>query len=494
MERELEREKENIIVNDMDDRQEKIIESEDKILKQTIGLDGELYGSQFLYDKNKKYFQQFSYIDKNGYGIILNYNEKQQLISKCQCKVQDGKVIKHGKYEGYVNGKVAKMGGYKDGYQHGEWISVVDKKIKRSYYENGRDKTGEYPINKRVSDLAEQVVDMFTEQRPEVALKKFLNMVIADLSKMKATYPKVKVDFEKEPQIPKGKEVIGYTTFYDDGSPKVIVDKAKVDENGKKIYIGNYLEHYDNCKIKKIGKFDENGKKIGDWKTYNILGHEKIETFNNNTFNLTNEEAQKLVSQDYKILQNLTKEQQNNKDIVLAAIQHDGRALEFASDELKDNKEVVLKAVNSNGLSLEFASDKLKNDKETVMAAIENNPDSIEFASLKLKNNKDISKETVKRKGINLRFLSEEIRSDEDIALIAVQQDGRALEFVGDKLKSNKNIVENAIKNNKNSYVFANEDLKIENIIPNIIGISGKSIPIISKSKKTKDNSGIERE
>ena len=62
------------------------------------------------------------------------------------------------------------------------------------------------------------------------------------------------------------------------------------------------------------------------------------------------------------MLRELPKKLQNDKDIVLAAIEKDGMALEYASDKLKGDKDVVLKAVLKRTDALDFASDELKAD------------------------------------------------------------------------------------------------------------------------------------
>ena len=44
--------------------------------------------------------------------------------------------------------------------------------------------------------------------------------------------------------------------------------------------------------------------------------------------------------------------------------------LEYASKELQNDREVVLAAVTQNGYALNFASEELKRDREVVLAAI----------------------------------------------------------------------------------------------------------------------------
>ena len=54
---------------------------------------------------------------------------------------------------------------------------------------------------------------------------------------------------------------------------------------------------------------------------------------------------------------------QNDREIVLKAIQNKGLALQFASEELKNDLEIVLIAIKSNISALKFASNGLKNNR-----------------------------------------------------------------------------------------------------------------------------------
>ena len=69
-------------------------------------------------------------------------------------------------------------------------------------------------------------------------------------------------------------------------------------------------------------------------------------------------------SQDGRALLSASKQLQNDREIVLAAVTQDGYALEFASND----REVVLAAVTQNGEALEYASEDLKRDREIVEA------------------------------------------------------------------------------------------------------------------------------
>ena len=50
-----------------------------------------------------------------------------------------------------------------------------------------------------------------------------------------------------------------------------------------------------------------------------------------------------------------TPEWNNDKKIVLVAVQQYGEALKYASDELKSNKEFILTVIKQNGIACEYS-------------------------------------------------------------------------------------------------------------------------------------------
>lgn len=54
----------------------------------------------------------------------------------------------------------------------------------------------------------------------------------------------------------------------------------------------------------------------------------------------------------------------HDREIILTAINQDGRALKYAPPVFQDDKEIVLSAINNKIFSLKYASDRLQNDKE----------------------------------------------------------------------------------------------------------------------------------
>ena len=72
-------------------------------------------------------------------------------------------------------------------------------------------------------------------------------------------------------------------------------------------------------------------------------------------------------------------------EIVLAAVTQNGMALDYASKDLQNNFDIVLAAVKQNGESIKFSSDELQDDKEIILTAIESNYDAIHYISPDLK-------------------------------------------------------------------------------------------------------------
>lgn len=76
-------------------------------------------------------------------------------------------------------------------------------------------------------------------------------------------------------------------------------------------------------------------------------------------------------------------------DTVLAIVSEDGWQLENFPDH-QDNKKVVLAAVQNVGAALQFASHNLKSDKDVVLAAVKNDPYVLDFADEKFRDDDDI--------------------------------------------------------------------------------------------------------
>lgn len=145
----------------------------------------------------------------------------------------------------------------------------------------------------------------------------------------------------------------------------------------------------------------------------------------------------------------------NDKKIVMAAVQQDGRAFQYASDDLKNDKDVVLAAVSENGMVLENVNDDFKGDKKIVMAAVNRDGGALFHASDELKADKDIVWAAFQKNRLSFKFASSSLRGDKVFVLPIVKIFGKSLECVSEELRADPQIVAAAIAQNIDAAVFS---------------------------------------
>jgi hypothetical protein len=77
------------------------------------------------------------------------------------------------------------------------------------------------------------------------------------------------------------------------------------------------------------------------------------------------------------------------KDAAIAAVSTDGFQLENYP-EFQDDKEVVIAAINESGAAIQFASSRLRCDKEVVLLAVKNDPNILDFVDKKFRDDDDV--------------------------------------------------------------------------------------------------------
>ena len=131
----------------------------------------------------------------------------------------------------------------------------------------------------------------------------------------------------------------------------------------------------------------------------------------------------------------------SDRELLLAAVQQNGRALEYASAELKADREVVLAAVQQYGYALEYASAELRADREVVLAAVQQN-------------------------GRALCYASAELRADGEVVLAAVQQNGYALVWASAELRANREVVLAAVQDSRGgAFCYASAELQRDDAV-----------------------------
>lgn len=101
----------------------------------------------------------------------------------------------------------------------------------------------------------------------------------------------------------------------------------------------------------------------------NLADNEKLE-LDNEQQETTKESVLVAVRKCKLRLGDLPLKFRNDKDIVLAAVEHDIYALSIASKELQNDRDIVLAAVKKHCANLEYASSELHMDREIVLEAI----------------------------------------------------------------------------------------------------------------------------
>merc|ERR1719263_1327056 len=84
-------------------------------------------------------------------------------------------------------------------------------------------------------------------------------------------------------------------------------------------------------------------------------------------------------------LQGVPDELRDDKEVVLAAVQQNGRALQHATLRHRNDKRMALEAVSQSGHAFQHATAKVRKDRATVLKALQRDPSSMMHTSEKLR-------------------------------------------------------------------------------------------------------------
>lgn len=150
------------------------------------------------------------------------------------------------------------------------------------------------------------------------------------------------------------------------------------------------------------------------------------------------------------IIRNVSERLRDDKEVVMAAVQHDGYALTHASARLQADKDIVLAAVQRKGiLGCPFVATALRNDRDVVLRAVQHHGTMLPYASKRLQADREIVLAAVQNDGYALSkvyLTAFRNRDAREIVLTAVQQDGHALRFALKPLQDDKEIVLAAVQ------------------------------------------------
>ncbi len=166
------------------------------------------------------------------------------------------------------------------------------------------------------------------------------------------------------------------------------------------------------------------------------------------------------VQQNGWVLEYAYESLQSDREIILAAVNQCGWALEYADESLRKNREIVLAAVKQNSRALAYADESLQSDREIVLAAIQQNSITLQYANASFKKDREIVLAAVQQAGCALEFADESLQNDQEIVLAAVQQAGRALQYADESLQNDQEIVLAAVQQAGRALHYADESLQ----------------------------------
>jgi hypothetical protein len=151
----------------------------------------------------------------------------------------------------------------------------------------------------------------------------------------------------------------------------------------------------------------------------------------------------KVVSKSSKTLSLASNELQNDRDVVMAAVQSGHscapHAIQYASKKLQNDKRIVLAVLGHEYGITAFTKlpDKLQRDYKLALWAIQSSSEAcsesfehLSVLSEEMLDDYEIVYEAVKRRGSNLRFVTDKsLLEDIDIVMAACEQDGAAIEY-----------------------------------------------------------------
>jgi hypothetical protein len=106
---------------------------------------------------------------------------------------------------------------------------------------------------------------------------------------------------------------------------------------------------------------------------------------------------------------------QDDREMVLAAVVHNGYALRYANATFQGDREIVLAAVSQNGNALRFVTAALQDDRKIVLAAVIQNSYALLYASAALRDDREIVLEAVVGYGCPLHYASVALEIDSEV-------------------------------------------------------------------------------
>lgn len=156
----------------------------------------------------------------------------------------------------------------------------------------------------------------------------------------------------------------------------------------------------------------------------------------------------------------INEDAQNNFDMVMAAVSHNGEALQYAADAFRNDNDIVMAAVSRHGEALRFAFPSPREDRDVVMAAVTQNGTALVEACAELRGDRDIVMAAVAQNGYAFNDVSRNLQNDREIIKAALSQCGDLLGDLSPALQDDRDIVMTAIRQDRSALLHASAALR----------------------------------
>lgn len=131
----------------------------------------------------------------------------------------------------------------------------------------------------------------------------------------------------------------------------------------------------------------------------------------------------------------------SNLVVMKACVKRYGLLLACADPILQDNKELVLLAINERASSVQYASLRLKQDPDVILKALTQDGLTLALFPENITNQKEFAKHAIMQNGLSLKYVKGDLNDDYELVLLACTKIGFALQFASERLKKNEKIV-----------------------------------------------------
>lgn len=180
-----------------------------------------------------------------------------------------------------------------------------------------------------------------------------------------------------------------------------------------------------------------------------------------------------MVAKEGVSIQYASKDLQNDRDLVLVAVNNSPYALHFLQPQFKSDKEIVRICVSACGNTLQDADFDLQRDRELLTIAVSGCSYLIEpMVQALMQDAEDTQREkictrdmivvAVKKSGRYYGLLTDQFRHDPDIIKYTIQSYGMALMWVPSRYRASRDIVLQAVTQNGKALRYADPELQCD--------------------------------